>query len=65
MSITGYCQREQEYGYLSYLRHIVLGLDEIDCLVHTITEFSTCGLTAPFLFFPVLSSKPTLPKFVA
>jgi len=45
MSITGPCQREQEYGYLSYLHHIILGLDEIDRLVHTITKFSIYGLT--------------------
>ena len=51
MSITGHRWREQEYGYLSYLHHIVLGLDEVDCLVHIVTEeLSTRGLTTPFLF---------------
>ena len=51
MSITGHRQREQEYGYLSYFHHVVLGLDEIDRLVHTVTEeLGTRGLTTPFLF---------------
>jgi len=51
MSITGHCQREQEYGYLSYLRHVVLGLYEVDPLVYTVTEWlSTRGLTTPLIF---------------
>jgi len=51
MSITGYRQQEQEYGCLSYLHHVVLGLDEVDRLVHTVTEkLGTRGLTTPFLF---------------
>jgi len=51
MSITGHRQREQEYGYLSYFHHVVLGLDEVDRLVHTVTEeLGTRGLTTPFLF---------------
>ena len=51
MSITGHPQREQEYGYLSYFHHVVLGLDEVDCLVHTVTEeLGTRGLTTAFLF---------------
>jgi hypothetical protein len=33
MGITGHCRWEQEYGYLSYLHHVVLGLDEVDRLV--------------------------------
>jgi len=42
---------EQEYGYLSYHYYVVLGVDEVDRLVHTITEmFGTRGLTIPFLF---------------
>ena len=51
MSITGHPQREQEYSYLSYFHHVVLGLDEVNCLVHTVTEeLSTRGLTTAFLF---------------
>ena len=51
MSITGHRQWEQEYCYLSYFHHVVLGLDEVDCLVHTITEeLGTCGLTTAFPF---------------
>ena len=43
--------REQDYGYLSYRRHVVLGLDEVDRLVRTVTdELGTRGLTTPFLF---------------
>ena len=35
----------------SYLHHVVLRPDEVDRLVHTVTEeFSTRGLTTPFLF---------------
>ncbi len=59
-SITGHRQREQEYGYLSYFHHVVLGLDEVDRLVHTvIEELGTRGLTTPFFF------SSTLPEFVA
>ena len=51
MTITGPRDREQDYGYLSYERHVVLVLDEVDRLVRTVTdELGTCGLTAPFLF---------------
>jgi len=51
MSITGHRQWEQEYCYLSYFHHIVLGLDEVDRLVHTVTEeLGTCGLTTAFPF---------------
>ena len=51
MNIPGHCQLEQEYGCLSYFHHIILGPNEVDCLVHTITkELGTCGLTTPFLF---------------
>jgi len=51
MSITGHRQREQEYGCLSYFHHIVLGLEEVDRLVHTVTEeLATRGLMTPFLF---------------
>ncbi|KAF8258940.1 hypothetical protein EI94DRAFT_1066976 [Lactarius quietus] len=51
MIIIGAREREQDYGYLSYQRHIVLGLDEVDRLVRTVTdELGTRGLTTPFLF---------------
>ena len=51
MTITGPREREQDYGYLSYHRHVVLGLDEVDRLVRTVTEeLGTRGLTTPFLF---------------
>jgi Domain of unknown function (DUF1708) len=51
MNIPGHRQREQEYGCLSYFHHIVLGLDEVDRLVHTVTEeLGTRGLKSPFLF---------------
>ncbi|KAH9035224.1 hypothetical protein EDB85DRAFT_2215591 [Lactarius pseudohatsudake] len=44
-------EREQDYGYLSYHRHIVLGLEEVDRLVRIVTEeLRTRGLTTPFLF---------------
>ncbi|KAH8995933.1 hypothetical protein EDB92DRAFT_1942827 [Lactarius akahatsu] len=44
-------EREQDYGYLSYHRHVVLGLEEVDRLVRIVTEeLSTRGLTTPFLF---------------
>ena len=52
MRITGgHRGREQDYGYLSYHHHIVLGLEVVDRLVHTVTdELGTRGLTTPFLF---------------
>ena len=41
----------QDYGYLSYKRHIVLGLEEITRLVEvTSHEISARGLTTPFIF---------------
>ncbi|KAH9059462.1 hypothetical protein EDB83DRAFT_2387941 [Lactarius deliciosus] len=44
-------EREQDYGYLSYHRHVVLGLEEVDRLVRIVTEeLRTRGLTTPFLF---------------
>ena len=65
MSITGHSQWAKKYGYLSYLRHVVLGLDEVDHLVHTVTEeLGTCSVTTPFPF-PDLLSTSTLPEFVA
>ena len=65
MSITGPCQQEQEYGYLSYLHHVVLGLDEIDRLVHTITEFGTHGRTTLSFLSSFCPQGQTLPEFVA
>jgi hypothetical protein len=51
MIITGPREREQDYGYLSYHRQVVLGLDEVERLVRTVTEeLSSRGLTTPFLF---------------
>jgi hypothetical protein len=50
-AITGHREREQDYGYLSYQHHVVLGLDEVNRLVRTVTdELGTRGLTTPFLF---------------
>ncbi|KAI9507647.1 hypothetical protein F5148DRAFT_1306912 [Russula earlei] len=50
-SERGSRHREQDYGYLSYQHHVVLGLDDVDRLVHTLTdELGTRGLTTPFLF---------------
>jgi len=41
----------QDYGYLSYKRHVVLGLEEIARLVHlTSQEIGARGLTTPFIF---------------
>ena len=50
-TIIGHREREQDYGYLSYQHHVVLGLDEVNRLVRTVTdELGTRGLTTPFLF---------------
>lgn len=44
-------EREQDYGYLSYQRHVVLGLDEVDRLVRALAdELGQRGLTTPFIF---------------
>ncbi|KAF9650428.1 hypothetical protein BDM02DRAFT_1433931 [Thelephora ganbajun] len=41
----------QDYGYLSYKRHVVLGLEEITRLVEvTSQEIGARGLTTPFIF---------------
>jgi Domain of unknown function (DUF1708) len=56
MTIIGSREREQDYGYLSVHRHVVLGLDEVARLVQTITdELGTRGLTTPFLLFSSLA----------
>jgi len=71
MSITGHRHREQEYGYLSYLRHVVLGLYEVDRLVYTVTEWlSTRGLTTPLIFSSLAldvnssSPRPSFPPYL-
>ncbi|KAI0052824.1 hypothetical protein FA95DRAFT_1569065 [Auriscalpium vulgare] len=44
-------EREQDYGYLSYQRHVILGLAETDRLVKDLTnELANRGLTTPFIF---------------
>ena len=49
--------RTTDYGYLSYERHVVLGLDEVDRLVRIVTdELGTRGLTTPFLFSSLAST---------
>ena len=41
----------QDYGYLSYKRHVVLGLEDISRLVDvTSQEIGSRGLTTPFIF---------------
>jgi len=41
----------QDYGYLSYKRHVVLGLEEVTRLVEvTSQEIGARGLTTPFIF---------------
>ncbi|KAG2356573.1 hypothetical protein BDR07DRAFT_1300167 [Suillus spraguei] len=44
-------QQEHDYGYLSYQRHVVLGLDEVARLVDVVaSELGTRALTTPFIF---------------
>jgi len=44
-------RQEQDYGYLSYQCHVVLGLDEIARLVDVVaSELGTRALTTPFIF---------------
>jgi len=42
-------QREQDYGYLSHHRHVVLGLDEVDHLTYTVGE--VLGTRSPITCF--------------
>ena len=43
-----------DYGYLSYSRHVVLGLSEVSRLVDVVgEELGTRGLTTPFIFSTV------------
>ena len=40
-----------DYGYLSYQRHVILGLEEVARLVDVVgDELGTRGLTTPFIF---------------
>lgn len=40
-----------DYGYLSYQRHVVLGLEELARLIDVVgNELGTRGLTTPFIF---------------
>lgn len=42
---------EHDYGYLSYERHVILGLDEVARLVDVVAnELTTRCLTTPFIF---------------
>lgn len=44
-------QQVHDYGYLSYQRHVVLGLDEVARLVDVVaSELGTRALTTPFIF---------------
>ncbi|KAI0367874.1 hypothetical protein BV20DRAFT_529986 [Pilatotrama ljubarskyi] len=44
-------QPSHDYGYLSYGRHVVLGLEEVARLVDVVgEELGTRGLTTPFIF---------------
>lgn len=43
--------KNHDYGYLSYERHVVLGLDQVARLVEVVAEeLGTRGLTTPFIF---------------
>ncbi|KAL6301886.1 hypothetical protein BKA93DRAFT_818784 [Sparassis latifolia] len=44
-------RQSNDYGYLSYGRHVVLGLEEVARLVDVVgNELGTRGLTTPFIF---------------
>ncbi|KAI0357161.1 hypothetical protein OH77DRAFT_1451388 [Trametes cingulata] len=44
-------QPSHDYGYLSYGRHVILGLEEVARLVDVVgEELGTRGLTTPFIF---------------
>ncbi|KAG2148912.1 hypothetical protein DEU56DRAFT_971088 [Suillus clintonianus] len=44
-------QQEHDYGYLSYQRHVILGLDEVARIVDVVaSELGTRALTTPFIF---------------
>ncbi|KAF5347772.1 hypothetical protein D9756_010316 [Leucocoprinus leucothites] len=44
--------RETDYGYLSYERHVVLGLEQLEMLVSVVAEEleNRGGITTPFIF---------------
>jgi hypothetical protein len=44
--------KEHDYGYLSYERHVVLGIDQVERLVEVISEEleTRGGITTPFIF---------------
>ncbi|KDR72869.1 hypothetical protein GALMADRAFT_73169 [Galerina marginata CBS 339.88] len=44
--------KEHDYGYLSYERHVVLGLEQVERLVEVISEEleTRGGMTTPFIF---------------
>ena len=44
--------KEHDYGYLSYERHVVLGLEQVERLVEVISEEleTRGGITTPFIF---------------
>jgi len=43
--------KQQDYGYLSYERHVILGLEQVARLVDVVAdELGTRGLTTPFIF---------------
>lgn len=43
--------KEHDYGYLSYKRHVILGLEQVSQLVDVLAdELGTRGLTTPFIF---------------
>ena len=53
-----------DYGYLSYQRHVVLGLEEVARLVDVVgDELGSRGLTTPFIFSTLaLDVSPTAVK---
>jgi hypothetical protein len=52
-------ERKQDYYYLGCQRHVILGLEEVNRLVRTVTdELGTCGLAT-------LSAFPALPLMSA
>lgn len=45
------CPKPHDYGYLSYERHVILGLEQVARLVDVVAdELGTRGLTTPFIF---------------
>ena len=53
-----------DYGYLSYQRHVILGLEEVARLVDVVgDELGTRGLTTPFIFSTLaLDASPSAVK---